>query len=93
MRYRKPTPRTIIVRFAGNCACCGSPIKVGETATYYPAGTIANFPKGAIAHVGGLEGNSARCSAEIARRRPENDFAGDGLDERYEDECRDRCGL
>lgn len=67
-RYSKPTPRTITVKYAGACACCGATIKAGETATYYPVGTIAGMSTAAIAHVGGLDGNSARCAGEIKNR-------------------------
>lgn len=97
-RPAKPKMRVIVVKYAGQCACCGAPIKAGETAAYYPAGTIAGVTEGRIAHVGGLDGNSARCTAEIrkvnfpeyaaeiARREAEqravNDYAGDGLDAR-----------
>jgi len=96
-RYSKPTPRTITAKYAGACICCGSPITAGETVTYYPAGTIAGITEGKIAHIGGLEGNSAKCSNVIRAQRTEsknlNDYAGDGLDSRWEDDCRDRCGL
>jgi hypothetical protein len=99
----------ISVKYSGHCACCGAEIKAGETATYYPPGTIAGRTEGAIAHIGGLDGTSARCTAEIrkaqfpeyaaeiARReagqRAVNDYAGDGLDARWEDDCAARCGL
>jgi hypothetical protein len=91
-RHARPSPRVIEVKYAGKCVCCGAPIKAGETATYYPPGTIANVHEGKIAHVGGLDGTSARCSNEI-KQRATNDYAGDGLDARYEDQCRDACGL
>lgn len=62
MRYRKNTsPRTITVKYDGRCHCCGAVIKRGELATYYP-------DLRAIAHAGGLEGNSARCASEIRDR-------------------------
>lgn len=78
MRYRnrsysKPTVRTITVKYAGPCACCGATINAGEMADYFPVGTIASRTTPAIAHMGGLDGNSARCannirtSAEIVR--------------------------
>lgn len=94
MKYRnyrgsKPQPRTMVVKYAGTCACCGAPIAAGETATYYPAGTIASRTVGAIAHVGGLEGNSARCTAEIGKR---NDPGFVDVDRMYEDQCSDICG-
>jgi hypothetical protein len=94
--YSKPQPRNIAVKYAGKCACCGAPIKAGEFATYYPPGTIASRTEGAIAHIGGLDGNSAKCTAELRKgfeARAVNAYAGDGLDERYEDQCRDICGL
>lgn len=93
--YSKPTPRNIEVKFAGQCACCGGAIKAGEMATYYPAGTIAGCSVGKIAHIGGLDGNSTKCSGIIAGKRDAglNDYAGDGLDSRYEDDCARQCGL
>lgn len=94
-RASKPSPRAIEVKFAGDCMACGGRIAAGEIATYYPAGTIAGVHTGKIAHCGGLDGTSARCSAELRKKHesPLNDFAGDGLDARYEDFCRDACGL
>jgi hypothetical protein len=83
MRYlHNNSPRTIIVKYAGQCHCCGAPIAKGETADYYP--TLR-----AIAHVGGLEGNSPRCTAEI-RKRQDSGFVD--LDRMYEDQCADICG-
>jgi hypothetical protein len=108
-RRARPEARTITVKYAGTCACCGAPIAAGQMATYYPPGLLGAGKAGAIAHVGGLDGNSARCTAEVRKRlfpeyaaeverreaeqRAVNDYAGDGLDERYEDQCRDICGL
>ena len=96
-RYSKPTPRTIEAKYAGKCICCGADLSKGEMVTYYPAGTIAGITEGKISHVGGLEGTSAKCSkenrAKLIEARNLNDYAGDGLDARYEDDCRDRCGL
>ncbi len=93
MRYRrsssKPQVRTITVKYAGQCACCGATIKAGEMADYYPVGTIASRTTSAIAHIGGLDGNSARCSGEIAKRR---DPGFVDLDRAYEDQCSDICG-
>jgi hypothetical protein len=91
MRYRnrKPQVRTITVKYAGTCACCGAEIKAGEIADYYPVGTIASRTTGAIAHMGGLDGNSARCAGEIAKRR---DPGFVDLDRMYEDQCADICG-
>jgi hypothetical protein len=87
--YRKPQVRTITVKYAGQCACCGADIPAGAIADYYPVGTIASRTTGAIAHMGGLEGNSPRCAAEIARRR---DPGFVDLDRMYEDQCADICG-
>ena len=123
-RRARPTPRVITVKYAGKCACCGAEIKAGETATFYPAGTIASITEGKIGHIGGLEGTGARCTAELRKQaglppaprhcnhefrtctrgcgavcaaevehRAVNDYAGDGLDERYEDDCARQCGL
>lgn len=87
-RYSKPTVRTITVKFAGKCACCGALIAAGQAADYYPAGTIAGVNEGRIAHIGGLDGNSPRCTSEI---RKHND-PGFDLDRAYEDLCADICG-
>jgi len=83
------------VKYAGNCACCGAEIKAGEWATYYPPGTIGNVTEGRIAHCGGLDGTGVRCFIEQRKQMDAaaNDYAGDGLDSRYEDQCRDVCGL
>ena len=92
MRYRnrKPTPRTIIVKYAGPCACCGATIQPGMMAEYYPVGALGSHrTTAAIAHVGGLDGTSGTCSAEIAKRR-DPDFID--LDRAYEDQCADICG-
>jgi hypothetical protein len=65
-RYnRKPSVRTIVVKYAGQCACCGAEIKAGQMADYYPIGTIAGRSTAAIAHMGGLEGKSGTCTANI----------------------------
>ena len=95
-RPSKPTPRNIEVKYAGKCACCGAEIKAGVIATYYPIGSIAGVNKSAIAHIGGLDGTSQVCfnhlKAKVADKSL-NSYAGDGLDQRYEDDCKDRCGL
>lgn len=113
----KPTARNIQVKYAGKCASCGAPIAVGEMATYYPAGAIANQPAH-LTHIGASEGNSIRCFAwtmqpdsptyfwkreDLEKLRASmlantidkslNDYAGDGLDARWEDSCKDACGL
>jgi len=64
-RPSKPTVRNISVKFAAPCACCGVTIKAGDLATYYPVGTIAGVTEGRIAHMGGLEGNSRHCAANL----------------------------
>lgn len=94
-RKSKPVPRVIEAKYAGNCACCGSPIKKGELVTYYPAGTIAGVHDGRIAHIGGLDGNSQKCAANLRTQidAATNDYAEDGLDARWEDSMRDACGL
>jgi hypothetical protein len=81
-RNRSSTPRTIIAKFAGKCHCCGVEIKAGAMCDYYPS-------LKAIAHVGGLDGNSARCTAEIRNQR---DRGFVDLDRAYEDSCADICG-
>ena len=94
--YSKPTSCNIEVKYAGPCACCGVTINVGELATYYPAGAVAGVWMAArIAHMGGLDGNSGRCALNLREKLDANtnDYAGDGLDARYEDECAARCGL
>lgn len=94
-RASKPTSRNIAVKYAAPCACCGAQIKAGELATYYPVGTIAGVHEGKIAHMGGLDGNSRRCADELRKGKDAgaNDYAGDGLDARWEDSMRDACGL
>lgn len=73
MKYRNHSnsPRTIVVKFAGKCACCGAPIAAGETADYYP-------DRRQIAHVGGLDGNSPRCASEIRNRAVDPGYVDPG---------------
>ena len=80
--HNKPQPRNITVKYAGVCLCCGAAIPAGSIATYYPAGTLSGNMSG-IAHIGGLEGNSSRCSGEIANRRNDNmdSYVSEGLGE------------
>ena len=85
-------PRNMTVRYAGLCACCGAEIKAGEYATYYPAGTLGAGRAAAIAHIGGLEGNSNACTGKLRERLDVNDYAGDGLDMRWEDAGAEICG-
>ena len=95
-RASKPTPRNIQVKYAAPCICCGAEIKAGEFATYYPSGTIAGITEGKLCHSGGLDGTSHKCYQELKKKHETasiNDYAGDGLDSRYEDQCRDICGL
>jgi hypothetical protein len=89
-RYSKPQVRTITVKYAGKCACCGAEIKAGAIADYYPVGTIASMDKPQIAHVGGLDGNSATCATNI-RNRLDPGFVD--LDRMYEEQCEEACGL
>jgi hypothetical protein len=94
--YRKPQVHTITVKYAGECACCGGIINPGQIADYYPVGTIAGINKPMIAHLQAMNGNSKACSAELKSKQADkglNDYAGDGLDSRYEDDCKDACGL
>lgn len=90
-RTRKPQRRSIVVKYAGECACCGAMINPGEMADYFPVGTLANHTTPAIAHSGGLDGNSPKCTANISQRAV-NDYAGDGLDQRIEDASAEICG-
>lgn len=91
-------PRTITVKYAGQCIACGGRIEAGETATYWPAGS--RYPdRGVLEHVASAwdEGErvSLKCAAVLRAKyqEPVNAYAGDGLDARYEDDCRDVCGL
>ena len=70
--------RTIIVKYAGKCACCGAIISPGEMADYHPATKE-------LAHIGGLDGNSARCTANIrATMYPDpGELAQDRWNEQY----------
>jgi len=79
-RKAKPQRRSIIVKYAGPCACCGATIAAGEYADYFPVGTIANRTTAAIAHSGGLDGNSPKCTANIRDRMVAN-YVAEGLGE------------
>jgi hypothetical protein len=83
MRRQNNSPRIMTARFAGKCACCGADIKAGETITWYPS-------RKQIAHVGGLDGNSARCTAEIRKRMYDPGFVD--LDRMHEDQCAEMTG-
>jgi hypothetical protein len=61
-------------------------------ADYYPVGTIAGRNTAAIAHVGGLDGNSATCTVNIRARREERDPGYVDIDRMYEDQCAEICG-
>ena len=94
--YSKPTPRNIELKFTGTCICCGAVLKAGAVATYYPVGTIAGVTEGKVAHIGALDGTSKACFNHLkvsAVDHNVNDYAGDGLDSRYEDDCARACGL
>jgi len=71
-------------------------IKAGELCQYFPANMIGNR-EGRIAHYAGAwdEGSkvSLRCYQVRKEQQAVNDFAGDGLDSRWEDQCADICGL
>lgn len=94
-RSSKPSIRNIAAKFSSQCICCGGTIRRGDYVTYYPAGSIAGVNEGKVGHLGGLEGNSSVCCNTLKNRvdTSTNDFAGDGLDARYEDDCRNICGL
>lgn len=66
-RFSKPRMRVITVKYPGPCGCCGTEIKAGEIADYYPIGTIAGRSAPTIAHLGGLDGNSPRCTSELRK--------------------------
>jgi len=94
-RPQKPTVRAITVKYAGRCMCCGGVIEPGQIADFYPVGTIAGVNEPRIAHLKAVDGNSVACSEEL-KKRPDkglNDHAGDGLVSRWEDDCKERCGL
>jgi hypothetical protein len=81
MRYRNRAnteSRNMYAKYAGKCTCCGADIKAGEYVTYYPS-------RRAIAHVGGLDGNSATCCANIrAEMYPDpGELAADRWNEQY----------
>jgi hypothetical protein len=76
--------RTIRAKYAGQCRCCGAAIAAGELVDYYPS-------MRAIAHMGGLDGNSARCVANIQRRN-NTDSGFVDIDRLYEDQCAEICG-
>lgn len=92
MRYYrkiKPTVRTITVKYPGKCACCGGVINAGQVADYYPVGTIAGVHVAQIAHLKAMQGDSIACSQELKKRLD----SPDSFDLRYEDDCKERCGL
>ena len=94
-KYRntsKPQPRNMALKFAGKCACCGAEIKMGELATYWPRNSLGIGKAAAVSHIGGLDGNSSQCAAQLRQQIAANSYAGDGLDSRYEDQCAEICG-
>ena len=66
-RTARPAPRVITAKFASSGACCGAAIKAGDMVEYFPVGTIAGRDTAAVAHIGGLDGNSVRCTAELEK--------------------------
>jgi hypothetical protein len=98
-RHTRPTARTITVKYDGKCTNCGCTIKAGERAEYSPPGTHGNA-EGQIRHMpnvwdGGELVPNCHMSAEaraLRDQRAVNDYAGDGLDARYEDDCAAICG-
>jgi hypothetical protein len=91
MRYRRyqsrdTSPRTITAKYDGVCACCSGAIKAGAMVDYYPA-------KKQIFHLGGMDGNSGQCSANIrAARTAAGDPGFVDLDRMVEDQWSDICG-
>lgn len=71
-RYRKPEPRNMVAKYAGQCACCGVAIKAGEWITYYPAN---GERKAAVYHMQNREGDSGRCYIELVKQREAKEAA------------------
>jgi hypothetical protein len=92
---RRPESRTIVVKYAGKCAGCGAEIKAGESAVYQPAYGRAGCDDSACCGHLGRKASVCRLDAfrELRAQAAVNDYAGDGLDERWEDDCARRCGL
>jgi len=90
--------RTIALKYAGTCACCGAAMAKGAIADYYPRTRQ-------VAHVGGLDGNSGTCT-DVLRRKHHPEYAAEldrkaaerrdpgfvDLDRAYEDQCAEICG-
>jgi hypothetical protein len=73
--------RTINLKFAGKCACCGGDMAKGELADYWAA-------KRQVAHYKAWDGDSAKCYGVLKNRQePYID-----IDRAYEDQCADICG-
>jgi len=90
---RSSAVRTITVKYDGKCACCGAPIAAGQTADYDPQRRELRHTPNAWDEG---ERVSLTCFHNLKNRPIDpgaNAYAGDGLDQRYEDDCRDRCGL
>ena len=64
-RYKQhnTAPRDMYLKYPGQCQCCGAAIEKGELATYYPPPNGQG--RGTVAHIGGLDGNSATCTENI----------------------------
>ena len=91
--------RTITVKYAGRCGCCGGEIKRGEIAEY-------DRKTRTIYHLGGPNGESTACyhegrkrleaegkpAAELSRSKYSR-VAEDPVDSAYEDDCARACGL
>jgi hypothetical protein len=90
-RHSKPTVRTITVKYAGKCMCCGGLIEAGRIADYYPVGTIAGVHEAKIAHLKAVDGDSKACYAEGLKQQRDREFVD--IDRQWEDDCKDRCGL
>ena len=72
--------KIITAKYAGKCACCGGAIKAGEMVEWERSRGVS--------HMGGLDGNSAKCTGEIRRRL----YEPDPVDMAYEDQCAEICG-
>jgi hypothetical protein len=76
--------KMIRAKFAGKCSSCGGTIARGESCLWDSSART-------ISH----DSESVACSARMKRTAAsaaDNDFAGDGLDSRYEDQCAEICG-
>jgi len=79
--------KLIRAKFAGKCACCGRRVYRGESVVW-------NMVARAVSHVACHGAKFGNVSATVAGvDHGANDYAGDGLDSRYEDDCARACGL